>query len=342
MALYMEGAYSSKSKKPVNYYGGGVVSYRPTSYTYTAPQIGVTTAQTPIVTSTPAISNTSDVNNTPAPASEPAPTPVQTQAPVFQMPQIDLNEIWERAGKLADAEINPQLAEIDRQLQQAGYTADESAKAINDAYPIARRSLQKSIYENLVAGEQNLAAMGTGRGGGRQELLARAGTAEATGIENIENQKLTQLGAIQRALQNYQNQLGSQKAALAGNRGALQAKYAEALRQNAFNEAATQANIGLAAAQLAEQQRQFNENLNLTRQKYLDALNATQQAYSNPLYNPYNTGTVFTFNSPDELAAIVANARGNNTNTTNAIYNNNNPNAIYGGLTSRTYTGGGI
>ncbi|MCL4378803.1 MAG: hypothetical protein M1409_10605 [Actinobacteria bacterium] len=89
--------------------------------------------------------------------------------------EVDLAGIWETAGQMADNEINPQLAEIDRLLQEAGYSADESQRAINEAYLVAIRSLQKSIYENMVAGKQGLAAMGTGRGGGCQELLARAG-----------------------------------------------------------------------------------------------------------------------------------------------------------------------
>lgn len=174
---------------------------------------------------------------------------------------VDLSGIWEQAGTMADYEINAQLGEIDRQLQQAGYTADESERAINEAYPVARRSLQKSIYENMVAGEQGLAAMGTGRGGGRQELLARAGEREATGLEAIETQKQRETGAIKRALQNYQGQLGSQKISLEGQRGGLRASYAEQLRGNRFNEASTIYNAKLNTANLAEQRRQFDESL---------------------------------------------------------------------------------
>lgn len=174
---------------------------------------------------------------------------------------VDLDGIWEQAGQMADAEINPQLAEIDRLLQQAGYSADESSRAINEAYPLARRSLQKSIYENYVAGEGNLAAMGTGRGGGRQELMARAGEREAVGIEGIETSKQRELGAIGRALENYKGQMGNQKVALEGNRGNLRALYAEQIRGNRFNEASTRYNAAIQQAALQEQARQFNESL---------------------------------------------------------------------------------
>jgi len=174
---------------------------------------------------------------------------------------VDLAGIWETAGAMADNEINPQLEEIDRLLQEAGYTADESQRAINEAYPIARRSIQKSIYENMVAGEQGLAAMGTGRGGGRQELLARAGEREATGIETLENQKSREIGAIKRALENYKGQLGRQKTSLEGARGRLRAGYAEQLRGNRFNEAAMKHGFDTQRAQLEEQRRQFNASL---------------------------------------------------------------------------------
>jgi len=174
---------------------------------------------------------------------------------------VDLSGIWETAGMMADNEINPQLSEIDRLLQEAGYSADESQRAINEAYPVARRSLQKSIYENMVAGEQGLAAMGTGRGGGRQELLARAGEREAVGLEGIETAKQREIGAIQRALEQYKGGLGQQRVSLAGQRGGLQASYAEQLRGARFGEAATIAGYGLQSAQLAEQARQFNASL---------------------------------------------------------------------------------
>ena len=175
--------------------------------------------------------------------------------------EVDLAGIWETAGMMADNEISPQLAEIDRLLQQAGYTADESERAINEAYPIARRSVQKAIYENYVAGEGSLAAMGTGRGGGRQELLARAGEREATGMEAIEGQKTREIGAIKRALESYRGQMGTTRAGLVGSRGALQGTYAEQLRGNRFNEAATVYNAKLGLANLAESARQFNANL---------------------------------------------------------------------------------
>lgn len=174
---------------------------------------------------------------------------------------VDLAGIWETAGQMADNEINPQLAEIDRLLQEAGYTADESQRAINEAYPVARRSLQKSIYENMVAGEQGLAAMGTGRGGGRQELLARAGEREATGVEAIETQKQREIGAINRALESYRGQMGTTRTSLLGQRGALQGSYAEQLRGNRFNEASTVYNAALGRANLAESARQYNESL---------------------------------------------------------------------------------
>ncbi len=150
---------------------------------------------------------------------------------------VDLEGIWETAGIMADNEIDPQLREIDRLLQDAGYTADESTRAINEAYPIARRSIQKSIYENFVAGEGRLAGMGTGRGGGRQELLGRAGTREAVGIEGIETAKTRELGAIGRALSKYTGQLGTERVGLEGSRGNLQNIYSEQLRGNRFNEA---------------------------------------------------------------------------------------------------------
>ncbi len=174
---------------------------------------------------------------------------------------VDLAGIWETAGSMADNEINPQLVEIDRLLQEAGYSADESQRAINEAYPIARRSLQKSIYENMVAGEGTLAAMGTGRGGGRQELLARAGEREATGIEGIETQKMREQGAIQRALDNYKAQMETTRTGLIGNRGNLQNTYAEQIRGNRFNEASIAYNAALGKANLAESARQFNESL---------------------------------------------------------------------------------
>jgi hypothetical protein len=211
-------------------------------------------------------------NPTPAPTYQP-PTTVQPTAgggggggggvAAYSAPSldVDLSGIWETAGQMADNEINPQLAEIDRLLQEAGYSAEDSQRAINEAYPVARRSLQKSIYENMVAGEQGLAAMGTGRGGGRQELLARAGEREATGLEGIETQKQREVGAINRALTQYKGQLGSQKTSLIGQRGGLQATYAEQLRGNRFNEAATKASLGLSYAQLAENARQFNTSL---------------------------------------------------------------------------------
>ena len=223
-----------------------------------------------------------------APASVYKPPPPITQPPVtggggaggggaaatYNIPgfNVDLSGIWETAGMMADNEINPQLSMIDRLLQEAGYTADESQRAINEAYPIARRSLQKSIYENMVAGEQGLAAMGTGRGGGRQELLARAGEREATGLESIETQKQREVGAIQRALGQYQGQLGTQRTALAGQRGGLQASYAEQLRGARFGEAATIAGYGLNQAQLAEQARQFNASLAETQRQYNESL----------------------------------------------------------------------
>jgi len=224
----------------------------------------------------------------------------ETYAPTYStpaIPEIDLNAIWELAGQYADAEINPQLAEIDRLLQQAGYDAGESARAINEAYPVARRSLQKSIYENMVAGEQGLAAMGTGRGGGRQELLARAGEREAAGIESIETQKQRELGAIQRALESYKGQLGTKRTSLVGQRGALQSTYAEQIRGNRFNEAATRANLALQNAQLAEQQRQFNEQMaqmSQPAQTYVQG--ATGQSY--------NTENIPYFLTAEDLAAL--------------------------------------
>lgn len=174
---------------------------------------------------------------------------------------VDLAGIWASAGAMADNEINPQLAEIDRLLVEAGYTAEESQRAIAEAYPIARRSIQKSIYENMVAGEGNLAAMGTGRGGGRQELTARAGERESTGIESLENSRTRETGAINRALANYQGQMGTQRANLVGSRGRLQAGYAEQLRGNRFNEAATMHGFDMQRAQLEEQARQFNTSM---------------------------------------------------------------------------------
>ena len=215
-----------------------------------------------------------------------APAPVKTQAQIvqeahaarvasYQAPQgfnVDLSGIWEKAGQMADNEINPQLSEIDRLLQEAGYTAEDAQRAISEAYPVARRSLQKSIYENMVAGEQGLAAMGTGRGGGRQELLARAGEREATGLESIETAKQRETGAIQRALGQYQGQLGTQRTALVGQRGGLQASYAEQLRGARFGEASTMANYGLQSAQLAEQARQFNAGLAETQRQYNQSL----------------------------------------------------------------------
>ena len=42
--------------------------------------------------------------------------------------------------------------------------------------------------------------MGTGRGGARAELMARAGEREAIGVEGIETQRSREMGAIQRAL----------------------------------------------------------------------------------------------------------------------------------------------
>ncbi len=118
----------------------------------------------------------------------------------FEPYEVDLEGIWELAGEYADNEINPQLEAIDQALRDAGYTADESQRAISEAYPLARRSLQKSIYENFVAGEQGLAAMGTGRGGARAELMARAWEREAIGVEGIETQRSREMGAIQRSL----------------------------------------------------------------------------------------------------------------------------------------------
>jgi hypothetical protein len=205
---------------------------------------------------------------------------------------VDLAGIWKAAGQYADAEINPQLAEIDRLLQEAGYTADESTRAINEAYPVARRSLQKSIYENMVAGEGSLAAMGTGRGGGRQELLARAGEREAVGLEGIETQRQRELGAIQRALASYRGQLGTQRTSLVGRRGALQSSYAEQLRGSRFNEAATRAGLDLSYAQLAENARQYNEQLAENARQYNAQLAEQQRQYNESMkaYTNQTTG----------------------------------------------------
>ena len=152
--------------------------------------------------------------------------------------EVDLAGIWEKAGQMADADLAPQLANIDMLLQQAGYTADESKRAIDEAYPIARRSIQKSVYENFVAGEGRLAGMGTGRGGGRQELLARGGEREAVGISGLEDTRTREKGAIDRALESYKGQQGNLKTSILGTRGGLQAGYSEQLRANRFNEAA--------------------------------------------------------------------------------------------------------
>ena len=205
---------------------------------------------------------------------------------------VNLAGIWENAGMMADNEINPQIEEIDRLLQEAGYTAEDSQRAISEAYPIARRSIQKSIYENFVAGEKGLAAMGTGRGGGRQELLARAGTREATGLEAVETAKTRETGAIGRALERYRGQLGTQKTNLIGRRGALRAGYAEQLRGNRFNEAATMANINLGRANLAEGARQFNESL---KTKVSNAFSGSaNKSYDNMIFDP-ETGVYITY-----------------------------------------------
>lgn len=267
-------------------------------------------ATTPITPYTPpatVYNTTSSFVPAPAPqggegAGAPAPPPETTYnppapaaAPAYTAPKIniDLSGIWETAGQMADNEINPQLSEIDRLLQEAGYSADESQRAINEAYPVARRSLQKSIYENMVAGEGSLAAMGTGRGGGRQELLARAGTNEATGLEAIETGKQRETGAIERVLASYKEQLGTQRTSLQGQRGAKQATYAEQLRGNRFNEAATQANYGLNQAQLAENARQFNANLAQNESQFNATLAANTPSTSNGSATGYagNNGT---------------------------------------------------
>ncbi|OGD32661.1 hypothetical protein A2V94_06225 [Candidatus Atribacteria bacterium RBG_16_35_8] len=46
------------------------------------------------------------------------PAPVSTPYPEYSMPEfeVDLAGIWSTAGMMADNEINPQLAEIDRLL----------------------------------------------------------------------------------------------------------------------------------------------------------------------------------------------------------------------------------
>ncbi len=209
---------------------------------------------------------------------------------------VDLAGIWETAGAMADNEINPQLVEIDRLLQDAGYSADESQRAINEAYPIARRSLQKSIYENMVAGEGSLAAMGTGRGGGRQELIARAGEREATGIEGIETQKMREQGAIQRALENYKAQMGATRTGLLGQRGNLQNTYAEQIRGNRFNEAGVAYNAALGKANLAESARQFNESL---------AASTSATSGSGGMFDLGNYGNGVTYSyTPEEINSL--------------------------------------
>ncbi len=152
--------------------------------------------------------------------------------------EVDLEGIWEKAGEMADAQLAPQLANIALLLEQAGFTADESRRAIDEAYPLARRSIQKSVYENFVAGEGRLAGMGTGRGGGRQELLARGGERETAGITALEQTKMREQGAIDRALASYKSQQGNLKTSILGTRGGIQAGYAEGMRANRFNEAA--------------------------------------------------------------------------------------------------------
>ena len=296
MALYMQGPYAKPKITYPTYVG------KPKALVAAQMSQGIARNEpikiaTPTSYSTPAVTYAAA---TPATGTGTTGGATETYGATYStpaIPEIDLNAIWELAGQYADAEINPQLAEIDRLLQQAGYDANESARAINEAYPVARRSLQKSIYENMVAGEGSLAAMGTGRGGARQELLARAGEREAAGIESIETQKQRELGAIQRALESYKGQLGTKRTSLVGQRGALQSTYAEQIRGNRFNEAATRANLALQNAQLAEQQRQFNEQMaqmSQPAQTYVQG--ATGQGY--------NTGNIPYFLTAEDLAAL--------------------------------------
>ena len=244
------------------------------------------------------------------PIATPAATYTETPAAASNF-EIDLAGIWEQAGQTADNQINPQLSEIDRLLQEAGYSAGESQRAINEAYPVARRSLQKSIYENMVAGEQGLAAMGTGRGGGRQELLARAGEREATGLETIETQKQREVGAIQRALGQYQGKLGGQRTVLVGQRGGLQAAYAEQLRGARFGEAATRANYGLNAAQLAENKRQFDTQMAENVRQFNTQMAENQRRYNESLATassqPYanNTNETPYILTPEVVESLV-------------------------------------
>jgi hypothetical protein len=204
---------------------------------------------------------------------------------------IDTAAIWEQAGQMADEQINSQLAEIDNQLQQAGYDAKESQLMIDRAYPIARRSLQKSIYENFVAGEGSLAAMGTGRGGGRQELLGRAGERVATGIENIETQKMNETGAISRALANMKGQLNTTKRSVIASRPGLVSGFASGLTSNAV----AMGNYNLNARQLADQEAAYQNSLKT----------ATSGGASPNLLQKYTNGGALTTVTNDDINAVL-------------------------------------
>jgi hypothetical protein len=221
----------------------------------------------------------------------------------FQMPEIDMARIWGLSGQMADMEINPQLEELDRYLQDAGYTAEESNTAINQAYPLMKREIQKSIFENQVTAQQNLAGAGTLRGGAMGELGARGMEREAIGIEGLGQERSRQLETIRKRLGTITENVGQQRVGLEARRGTLKNVYAENMRQRAFDEQMQQYNA-------AESMRQFNENMALQRDQMAQQLQIAKMGGSSggggggagagvTGYTPTQTG--YTYPSADQI-----------------------------------------
>jgi hypothetical protein len=211
----------------------------------------------------------------------------------FQMPEIDMESIWNLAGQMADMEINPQLEELDRYLRDAGYTAEESNTAINQAYPLMKREIQKSIFENQVTAQQNLAGAGTLRGGAIGELGARGMEREAVGIEGLQTERQRQLETIRKRLGTITENVGQQRVGLEARRGSLKNVYAENMRQRAFDEA-------IQKAQIAENIRQFNEQMALQYAQMQADLSAGGGGGAGVTgYTPTQTG--YTYPSADQI-----------------------------------------
>ena len=239
----------------------------------------------------------------------PGVTPYQSQ-----MPEIDMAAIWNLSGQMADMEINPQLEELDRYLRDAGYTAEESNTAINQAYPIMKSEIQKSIFENQVTAQQNLASAGTLRGGAMGELGARGMEREAVGIEGLGQERSRQLETIRKRLGTITEGVGQQRVGLEARRGSLRNIYAENMRQRAFDEQ-------MQRLQAQENIRQFNEQMALKREEMAQQLKIAGMGGGGGVatgFTPAQPTTTQPYNTTNYLSDIGA-AGGNVLDLENAL-----------------------